>query len=144
MVDLFGTVTSVYCESVNRAIEADIDDTASVLLRFANGMTGYINTIVVARPDLRITVRGTDATAVISERSYNNLDILPFKGEPELIRFEDYVMETDALAAELEAFAAAIAGDAPYPIPHDQMIHAVAVLEAIIKSSQTNVPEAVG
>lgn len=140
MVDLFGTVASVFCNSVHRAVEADVDDTASVLLRFDSGMTGYICTIVAAQPDLRIFVRGTDATAVISDRSYNNLDILPFKGEPEIISFDPYDMESDALAAELEAFADAVEGRAPYPIPHDQIIHVVAVLEAIIKSSDTKAP----
>jgi predicted dehydrogenase len=144
MIDLFGTVTSVYCNSVNRAVDADVDDTSSVLLRLDSGMTGYICTIVAARPDLRIAVHGTDAAAVITDRSYNNLDILPFKGEPENIRFDPYDMESDALTAELEAFADAVEGRAPYPIPHDQIIHAVAVLEAIITSADTGAPVTVG
>ena len=144
MIDLFGTVTSVFCNSVHRAVEADVDDTASVLLRFDSGVTGYICTIVAAQPDLRIFVRGTDATAVISGRAYNDLDIIPFDGETEALRYDPYDMESDALAEELEAFADAVAGRAPYPIPHDQMIHAVAVLEAIIKSADTKAPVEVG
>ena len=144
MVDLFGTVSSVYCQSVRRALEADVDDTSSVLLRFDSGMTGYICTIVASRPDQHIAVRGTDAIAFIRDRSYNNLEIVPFKGEPETINFDPYDMEADALNAELEAFADAVEGRAPYPIPHDQMIHAVAVLEAIIKSADSGVPETVG
>ncbi len=144
MVDLFGTVRSVYCNSVNRALDADVDDTSSALLRFDSGMTGYICTIVASRPDQHIAVRGTEATAVINDRSYNNLEIVPFKGEPEILNFDPYDMEADALNAELEAFADAVEGRAPYPIPHDQIIHAVAVLEAIIKSADTGVPEAVG
>lgn len=144
MVDLFGTVASVYCQSVQRVIEADVDDTASVLLRFDSGMTGYICTIVVARPELRFAVHGTDASAVISARSYATLDILPFEGEPETIRYGDFDIEADALTAELEAFAAAIEGGAPYPIPHDQIIHVVAVLEAIVESAETKAPVEVG
>ncbi len=140
MVDLFGTVRSVYCQSVKTFIEADVDDTSSVLLHFDSGMTGYICTIVVARPELRFAVHGTDASVVINDRSYNYLDVLPFKGERESIDYGDYDMEADALSAELEAFADAVEGRAPYPIPHDQMIHAVAVLEAIIESSETNAP----
>ena len=140
MVDLFGNVTSVFCNSVNRAVDADVDDTASVLLRFDSGMTGYICTIVAARPDLRIFVRGTGATAVISDRSHNNLDIVPFEGAVESLNFDPFDMESDALAAELEAFADAVEGRAAYPIPQDQMIHAVAVLEAIIKSAETKAP----
>lgn len=144
MVDLFGTVASVFCNSVNRAVQADVDDTSSALLQFDSGMTGYICTMVAARPDLRFAVHGTDAAIVISQRSYNHLDVLPFKGEPEVIRFDPYDLESDALCAELEAFADAIEGRAPYPIPHDQIIHAVAVLEAIIKSAETKLPVEVG
>lgn len=144
MVDLFGTVTSVHCLSVHRVVEADVDDVASVLLQFDSGMTGYICTIVVARPELRFAVHGTDASAVISARSYSSLDILPFKGEPETFRYDDFDIEADALTAELEAFADAVEGRVPYPIPHDQIIHVVAVLEAIIKSSETKAPVEVG
>ncbi len=144
MVDLFGTVASVYCQSVNRVVEADIDDTTSVLLRFDSGVTGYIAVMVAARPDLHFAVRGTDATVVISPRSYNHLEVLPFEGAPENIVYGDYNIEADVLNAELEAFAVAAEGGAPYPIPQDQIIHGVAVLEAIIKSAETKAPVDVG
>jgi predicted dehydrogenase len=140
MVDLFGTVASVYCQSVNRVVEADIDDTTSVLLQFDSGMTGYIAVMVAARPNLRFSVHGTAAQFTMSPRSYNHAEILPFEGEPENIDFGDYNIEGDALNAELEAFAAAVEGRAPYPIPQDQIIHVVAVLEAIIKSAETKAP----
>ena len=140
MVDLFGTVGSVYCQSVSRVVEADIDDTTSVLLQFDNGMTGYIAVMVAARPNLRFAVHGTDAAVEISPRSYNHLEVLPFEGAPENIVYGDFDVEADALNAELEAFAAAIEGRAPYPIPQDQIIHVVAVLEAILKSAEAQAP----
>ena len=37
---------------------------------------------------------------------------------------------------DLEAFAKAAAGGPAYPIPFDQMIHGVAVTEAIIRSAR--------
>ena len=42
--------------------------------------------------------------------------------------------EVDTLRLELEAFADAVAGRAPYPLPYDQMIDTVAVFEAITRS----------
>lgn len=143
MVDLFGTVSQVYCQSVRCFVEADVDDTTSVLLQFDSGMTGYIAIVLATRPQLRFAVHGTDAIATIRERSYNFLDITPFEGETEHLNYGDYKMDGEALAAELEAFAAAVEGREAYPIPHDQIIHAVAVLEAIIKSSESKKPEAV-
>lgn len=144
MVDLFGNVASVYCQSVKRVAKADIDDTTSVLLQFESGMTGYIAVMVAARPNLRFAVHGTEAIVAISPRSYNHVEVLPFEGEPEIIDYGDYNIEMDALNAELEAFADAVEGRAAYPIPHDQMIHVVAVLEAIIKSSEIKAPVQIG
>jgi predicted dehydrogenase len=40
----------------------------------------------------------------------------------------------DTLRAELEAFAGAAAGSAPYPVPGEEMIATVAVFEAIVRS----------
>jgi len=43
----------------------------------------------------------------------------------------------DVSRAALEAFATAAQGGPPYPIPSDQMIHGVAVTEAILRSIDT-------
>lgn len=140
MINLFGMIASVYCQSVGQVLDADVDDTTSVLLQFDSGMTGYILVMVAARPNHRFAVYGTEASAVIADRSHNLLEIQPFEGDPEIIQFDDFAMQSDALRAELEAFADAVEGRAPYPIPHDQMIHAVAVLEAVIQSAETKAP----
>jgi hypothetical protein len=41
----------------------------------------------------------------------------------------------DISRAALETFAKAAAGGPAYPIPYDQMIHGVAVTEAIVRSA---------
>ena len=46
----------------------------------------------------------------------------------------------NTLLAELEAFAAAIGGEAPYPIPAEEILHGVAVFEAIVRSAATRQP----
>ncbi len=46
----------------------------------------------------------------------------------------------NTLLAELEAFAAAINGEAPYPIPAEEILHGVAVFEAIVQSAATHRP----
>ncbi len=140
MIDLFGPISSVFCQSVHRFVEADVDDATSALLQFESGVTGYIGIVLATRPQLRFAVHGTDAIATIRERSYNFFDVVPFEGEAENIDYGDYKMDGDALAAELEAFANAVEGRAPYPIPQDQIVHAVAVLEAIIESAESGAP----
>ena len=53
------------------------------------------------------------------------------------IDYGDFNIEMDALNLELEAFAAAVENREEHPIPQEQIIHAVAVLESIIQSSKT-------
>jgi predicted dehydrogenase len=43
----------------------------------------------------------------------------------------------DSLRLELEAFADAVAGGAPYPVTLEQMIDGVAALEATIRSMES-------
>ena len=47
----------------------------------------------------------------------------------------------DISRAALEAFAKAAEGGPAFPIPYDQMIHGVAVTEAIIRSAASGVVE---
>jgi predicted dehydrogenase len=44
------------------------------------------------------------------------------------------------LTAELEAFAAAVAAQRPFPTPMDQIMHGVAVFEAVAASAVAGVP----
>ncbi|MEP4379297.1 MAG: Gfo/Idh/MocA family oxidoreductase [Alphaproteobacteria bacterium] len=144
MVDLFGTVESVTAQAVNRAIEADIDDTTSVLLKFSSGMTGYLGVMVAARPDFLASIYGRDATARMIGRMYDSFEFAPREGdEPEQFKY-DFGRDTDALTAELDAFGAAAMGQEAYPISRDEIIHVVAVLEAIIKSAASGAEEKVG
>src|SRR5262249_60646352 len=56
--------------------------------------------------------------------------------EPELIQNRG----TNTLRAELEAFATAIEGGKPYPITPEEVLHGVAVFEAIVRSAADHRP----
>lgn len=140
MVELFGPIASVYCHAVRRVVTADIDDTTAVLVEFANGMTGFLSTLLAARADNRFAVYGSAGNAEITPRSYNRLEISALEGEAEIIDFGDYDMDVETLKAELEAFADAVEGRAPFPVSPDQIVHVVAVTDAIIRSAETKQP----
>jgi predicted dehydrogenase len=55
---------------------------------------------------------------------------------PEIIEHRGF----NGIRAELEAFATAIRGEAPYPIPADEVLHGVAAFEAIVQSAATHRP----
>jgi predicted dehydrogenase len=148
MIDLVGAIEQVYCQSLRRAVPNDVDDTTSVLLRMRQGMTGYLGTMMATAGTFRFQVYGSKAMALLGgsvhvagqssqhRRAglFGSYVIQPLKGDA----LELEVPQFDVNRAELEAFARAAAGDEPYPIPAEQMIHAVAVTEAIIASANTN------
>jgi hypothetical protein len=51
--------------------------------------------------------------------------------------------ELDVTRASLEAFAAAAQGGPAYPIPVDQMVHGMAVTEAVVRSAESGKVEKV-
>ncbi len=55
---------------------------------------------------------------------------------PEVIEYPGF----NPLLAELEAFAAAIRGEPPYPITPEEILHGVAAFEAIVASAATHLP----
>ena len=61
---------------------------------------------------------------------------LSVAGQPEVIEHKGF----NPVKAVMEAFADAVQGRAPYPVTHDQIVHGVAVFEAIVRSAQTGQP----
>jgi hypothetical protein len=64
----------------------------------------------------------------------------PAKGPAQVWEAE----KRDVTRASLEAFAVAAQGGAPYPIPLDEMVHGVAVTEAVVRSASSGKVETVG
>ena len=137
MIGLFGPIADVRCISRQRAVTVDIDDTTSMLFTFENGMTGTLVTLSATVMTQRIQVFGTEGSAEI--RQERHFEFRPIEGEAETIDFGPF----DKERAELEAFAAAAGGGAPYPLPADEAIHGIAVFEAIAKSAASGTVEAV-
>lgn len=150
MIDLCGPFAEAYCRSYRGAVPNDVDDTTSALLRTATGVTATLTTIMATAASSRLQVYGskgwaqllgtTHATGQTSEQRrmsiFGAYTIQPVKGAPLSLD----VPQFDAACAELEAFAAACAGGAAYPISHDEMIQGVATAEAIIASAASGAP----
>lgn len=135
LIDLFiwmlGPVKKVYGQISGHIFE---NDTAVAILTFASGQTATI-TNVMATAELRYfhlyasegwARRINDTTLVVRTRG----------GEEEEITFPPSL----EVRANNEAFADAVAGHAAYPISTDDMIHNVAVLDAIAESMRLGKP----
>lgn len=59
MIDLLGPAREVTCLATHRAAPFDDDDTTALLVAFASGATGLLSCSVVATPNYRLAVYGT-------------------------------------------------------------------------------------
>ncbi|MCC5971314.1 MAG: Gfo/Idh/MocA family oxidoreductase [Pararhodobacter sp.] len=139
MIDLNGTVADVICQTTHRAATSGVADTTGILLRFDNGATGYLSALISTASSYRMCVYGSKGIAEIRTMGLDEFTfhaVPPAPGEPAPTPERILRPGFDTPAAELEAFADAVAGRAPYPITPDQMIHGAAAYEAIIASAR--------
>jgi len=145
MIHLFGRIDEVYATSLRRAIAYDAEDTTSVMFGFANGMSASLLSCIATAVSYRLAVFGTKGCAELLTpecdfRFTPTPDAMPAgrhsQPAPEVIENRGF----NGILAELEAFAAAIRGDKPYPIPADEVLHGVAAFEAIVRSAATRQP----
>ena len=134
LISCLGPIAEVTATSERRATAVPVDDVTFVIFRFAGGFTGYYSTIFATVRDWRIQIIGDKGWAEM--RDHERLTIKLMDEEDQNLTFE----KTDIERAELEAFASAASGGPAYPIPWTDVIHATAVLEAIIISASTQKP----
>ena len=147
MIDLCGPIATVYCQSFRRVVAVDADDTTSMLFRMKAGMSGYLGTMTATGPGFSFQVFGskgwvrlegmTHVAGAPSEerrtRLFGTCKFQPAKGPAQTWEAETL----DVTRTSLEAFAVAAQGGPPYLIPLDEMVHGVAVTEAVVRSAAT-------
>jgi predicted dehydrogenase len=145
MIHLFGRIDEVYATSLRRIVSYDAEDTTSVMFRFASGMSATLVSSIVTAVGYRLAVFGTKGcvellTPECDFRFTPTPDAMPAgrhaQPAPEVIENRGF----NAILAELEAFAAAIGGGVPYPIPAEEVLHGVAAFEAIVRSAAAHQP----
>lgn len=135
-IHMMGPVQSVSAQLVMRKPAPDPTDMMSAMFRFASGATGLLATVRSTPNYRRVHVFGRAGSA---EALGESELVVRRSGQPETrLRFAPI----DSLRAELEAFADAVAGAAPYPITTAQMLDTVAAFEALVRSAETERPVA--
>ena len=146
-------IDHVFAQSFRRAVPIDADDTTSMLLRMKEGMSGYLGTMTATGPGFSFQVFGskgwvrlegvTHVAGASSEerrtRLFGTCKFQPVKGPAEGLGGGD----ARHRPASRSRPSPAAAGGPAYPIPLDQMIHGVAVTEAIVRSAASGQVEKV-
>ncbi|MBI3042220.1 MAG: Gfo/Idh/MocA family oxidoreductase [Betaproteobacteria bacterium] len=141
-IDLCGEIERVYCVNARRGAPL-VDDTTTVAITHSNGVLSSLVCSQATAGNYRVAVYGTRGLAE-TERNLDGFRFVPAPdkpGQPPAAQPE--VIENkgvNPVKIGLEAFAAAIRGDAPFPITADQIVHGVAVFEAIVRSAKTGRP----
>jgi len=124
--------------TADRSLGWETGDVVTVQMRFDAGMTATMQAILHTPHFLRTHVFGTDEWIEIRNETHPDTP----DGDVRMERYralDDRQVQTfdwtDSVTANLDAWARAIKGDAPYPYTAFEMTHNIEVLEAIIISA---------
>jgi predicted dehydrogenase len=142
MIEFAGRVRDVLC-TTGRYVPGPSDDTTSIMLRFESGATGLLFCSVATATTLSFAVYGTRGLAEFSRPDLSRFRYVPVSTVAPtgpVTAPPDEIIEHPAfntLNAELVEFARCIQERRPYPVPIDQVLHGMAVFDAVVRSAQT-------
>ena len=136
-VGLGGPVAEVKAQVVTFRPGRDPRDAASVMFRFASGLSGYFGLVRASPVYWRVHVFGDEGS--VEALGETEVVLRRRAGKSERKEFP----KVDSIRAEMEAFADAVAGISPYPITPVEMVNTIAAFEAIIRSMDTGRPFAI-
>lgn len=128
-IHLAGPIDSARCESHRKVLAVELDDTTSAFFRFASRATGYLSTLTATGRIVRVQVFGTRGWAHLLD--HHLLEVCDIDGRVSRAEYP----RIDIERLELEGFAEAAAGRGRYPVPVDEAVHGIAVMEAAIRSA---------
>ncbi len=122
-----------------RSVASPTNDTVAALVTFKNGANAVITSLMGPPFSIRLAVFGNKGWLELRDKAHPQspegwlLTVCKQGGRPET---RDYP-PISIVRAGVEAFADAVAGRAPYPVAHAEMIANIAAFEAIVKSADT-------
>ena len=129
--NIAGPAEQITAQFISHRTGADPRDTVSVLFRFANGISGFLGAVRASPIYFRVHVFGDEGSVEALDETRT---IIRLKGGKTEVR--DF-QKIDSVLAEMDAFADAVAGVAPYPITTEEMVNTIASFEAVIQSIAT-------
>ena len=131
LVRLAGPVVRVHAQMLSQKPPPDPHDSVAVLVEFASGIGGTLAAVRSTPNFFRVHAFGRHGSAEALGRT----EVVVRRGgsERELRRFPE-ADSVDSVRINLEAFANAVAGRAPYPISADVILNVTAAFVAIAEA----------
>ena len=144
-VGLLGPAQQVYAKVRQLGSRLVNGDTLGILTSHKSGANSLISAVLATPFDGRFAVYGNKGWAEVRDKAHPESPqgwtlTKVIRGQEKHV--QDYPA-AKAVLANLEAFADAAAGRAPYPVPQEQMIANVSALEAVFRSVESGAVEAV-
>jgi predicted dehydrogenase len=133
-VGLGGPAAEVSARVISYRPGHDPRDAASVMFRFANGLSGYFGLVRASPFYWRVHVFGDEGS--VEAVGETETVVRTAGGKVDRREFP----KVDTILAEFDAFADAVTGRAPYPITPAEMVNTIAAFEAVIQSMGTGKP----
>ncbi len=136
---MFGPAASVQAQTRDRVLGWPTGDMVVAQIAFEAGMTASLSAILATPHFMRFHVFGSQAWVEIRNATHPDTPggvstmTVARKGAGPVV--EEFAWE-DTVVANLEAFAAATAGRAPYPWSDAELIGNIALFEAIVASAE--------
>ena len=138
-VAVFGAAERVFASVRQLGSQLVNGDTLGILVNFRAGGNALLGAVLATPFDGRFAVYGNKGWAEVRDKAHPESPqgwtlTVQRRGREKQVR--EYP-PAKAVLANLEAFAQAASGGAPYPMPQSEMIANVSALEAIFRSAQT-------
>ncbi|HEY1475505.1 MAG TPA: Gfo/Idh/MocA family oxidoreductase [Pseudolabrys sp.] len=136
-VAVSGPATSVL--AATRSVASKTQDTTAVLVNFKSGAAAVISSMMGPPFSIRFSVFGNKGWVEVVDKAHPQapegwvLTRALHGGKPQTVEYP----AVSLVRANLEAFADAVAGRAPYPVTTQDMIDNIAAFEAIGKSAES-------
>lgn len=127
-----GPIVEVMAVEAKRIQKLEVEDTATMLLRTAEGVLGTVDLSwsVEKATDSYLTLYGSQGTISVGWQGARYRQ----NSSPEWVEFGDGYDKVSCMVSQVENFCAAIRGDEPLAITADDAIASVAVIEAAYAS----------
>jgi len=132
LVALAGPVLRVQALLLTHKPPPDPHDSLSALLEFTSGISGTLAMVRSTPAYFRLHAFGRNASAEVLGRT--ELVLRRSDAETQNLTFAP----VDSVRVNLEAFADAVAGVSPYPIPTSEMLATIAAFDAIAKAAKSD------
>jgi predicted dehydrogenase len=145
-VGLMGPAARVFASVRQLGSQLTNGDTLGILVNFRSGGNALLSAVLATPFDGRFAVYGNKGWAEVRDRAHPEAPqgwTLSVKRRGEQYPTSKEFAPAKAVLANLEAFADAAAGRAPYPVPQEQMIANVSALESIFRSARSGKVEEV-